>query len=62
MPGSVKGGTMKRSEKGFSVVGFLIVIAIILIMVGMVGPKLARKNSKAKLSAVPTSAIVRPAR
>jgi competence protein ComGC len=53
---------MKRSEKGFSVVDFLIVIAIILIMVGMVGPKLARKNSKTKLSAVPTSAIVRPAR
>jgi competence protein ComGC len=53
---------MPRSEKGFSVVDFLIVIAIILIVVGMVGPKLARKSSKAKLSAPATSALVRPAR
>lgn len=53
---------MKRNEKGFSIVDFLIVIAIMLIMVGMVGPKLARTNSKAKLPSASTTANVRPAR
>jgi competence protein ComGC len=53
---------MKRSNKGFSVVDVLIIIAILLIVVGMVGPKLARKDSKIKHSSAPISATVRPAR
>lgn len=53
---------MKRRDKGFSVVDFLIIMAIILILVGMVGPKLARKDGKAKSSSAPISATVRPAR
>jgi Tfp pilus assembly protein FimT len=53
---------MKRSDKGFSIVDVLIIIAILLIMVGMVGPKLARKDGKAKRSSAPISATLRPAR
>ena len=53
---------MKRNDKGFSIVDFLIIIAIMLIMVGMVGPKLARSNNKAKLSPPSTTATARPAR
>ena len=53
---------MKRNDKGFSIVDVLIIIAILLIVVGMVGPKLARKDSKAKPSSAPISATVRPAR
>jgi type II secretory pathway pseudopilin PulG len=53
---------MKRGNKGFSIVDVLIIIAILLIVVGMVGPKLARKDSKAKHSPAPISATVRPAR
>jgi competence protein ComGC len=53
---------MKRTAKGFSVVDILIIIAILLIVVGMVGPKLARKESKAKHSPPPISVTVRPAR
>jgi competence protein ComGC len=53
---------MKRSDKGFSIVDVLIIIAILLIMVGMVGPKLARKDSKVNHSPAPISATVRPAR
>ena len=53
---------MKRSDKGFSIVDVLIIIAIILIVVGMVGPKLARKGSKSKPSSAFMSATVRPAR
>ena len=53
---------MKRRDKGFSVVDFLIIMAIILILVGMVGPRLTRKDSKTKHSSAPISATVRPAR
>jgi Tfp pilus assembly protein FimT len=53
---------MRRSDKGFSIVDVLIIIAILLIVVGMVGPKLAHKDSKTKRSSAPISATVRPAR
>ncbi len=53
---------MKRNDKGFSLVDFLIVVAILLIMVGMVGPRLARTTSKAKLAPPSTTATIRPAR
>jgi competence protein ComGC len=53
---------MKRNNKGFSIVDVLIIIAIVLIVVGMVGPKVARKDSKAKSSSVPITATARPAR
>jgi Tfp pilus assembly protein FimT len=53
---------MKHQDKGFSIVDFLIIVAIVLIMVGMIGPRLARTSGGAKVSSSPTTTTVRPAR
>jgi competence protein ComGC len=54
---------MRRTESGFSIVDFLIIIALLLIVVGMFGPYIAKSRGKAKTAAVvASSARVIPAR
>ncbi len=48
---------MRRVESGFSIVDFLIVLALLLIVAGMVIPHIARSQVKAQ-----RTAVVRPAR
>jgi hypothetical protein len=60
-----KGGVMRRSGQGFSIVDFLIIVALLLIVIGMFGPRLAQSRKKANNTAVvtaPAQAPVRPAR
>jgi Tfp pilus assembly protein PilV len=55
---------MRQTNSGFSVIDFLIIVALLLIVVGMFGPRLAQSR-KAKNASAPTTcatAPVRPAR
>jgi len=55
---------MRRTDSGFSIVDFLIIVALLLIVIGMFGPRLAqsRKAKNASASATCATAPVRPAR
>jgi type II secretory pathway pseudopilin PulG len=56
---------MRRTESGFSIVDFLIIVALLLIVIGMFGPRLAQSRKKANNTAVvtaPAQTPVRPAR
>ena len=56
---------MRRSGQGFSIVDFLIIVALLLIVIGMFGPRLAQSRKKANKTAVatvPAQAPARPAR
>ena len=53
---------MRRTESGFSIVDFLIIMALLLILAGMIGPYYAQSRvSKVKNSPAVTAPI-RPAR
>ena len=55
---------MRQTNSGFSVIDFLIIVALLLIVVGMFGPRLAqsRKAKNASGSTTCATAPVRPAR
>jgi Tfp pilus assembly protein PilV len=55
---------MRRTNLGFSLVDFLIIVALLLIVIGMFGPRLAqsRKARNASASATCATAPARPAR
>lgn len=56
---------MRRPESGFSIVDFLIIVALLLIVVGMFGPRLAQSRNKVKTAPAASSTLkapVRPAR
>jgi competence protein ComGC len=56
---------MRRTESGFSIVDFMIIVALLLIVIGMFGPRLAQSRKKANHTAVatvPAQAPARPAR
>lgn len=56
---------MRRSGQGFSIVDFLIIVALLLIVIGMFGPRLAQSRKKANNPAfvtAPAQTPVRPAR
>lgn len=59
-----KGGAMRRNSLGFSIVDFLIIVALLLIVVGMFGPRLAqsRKAKAASATATCATTAARPAR
>ena len=48
---------MRRAESGFSIVDFLIILALLLIVAGMVIPHLAQSQIRAQ-----RTAVARPAR
>jgi Tfp pilus assembly protein PilV len=55
---------MRRTELGFSIVDFLIIVALLLIVIGMLGPRLAQSRNRtrnASTSATCATAPVRPA-
>jgi hypothetical protein len=55
---------MRRNSLGFSIVDFLIIVALLLIVVGMFGPRLAqsRKAKAASATATCATTAARPAR
>jgi hypothetical protein len=52
---------MRRIEPGFSIVDFLIIVALLLIVIGMFGPRLAQSR-KAKNAPVSTTCATAPVR
>jgi hypothetical protein len=42
-----EGGTVRHTNSGFSIVDFLIIMALMLIVVGLFGPLVRKSNSKA---------------
>jgi Tfp pilus assembly protein PilV len=55
---------MRRTNSGFSLIDFLIIVALLLIVIGMFGPRLAQSRKARNPSASTTCATVpvRPAR
>ena len=55
---------MRRIELGFSIIDFLIIVALLLIVIGMFGPRLAqsRRAKNASTSTTCATAPARPAR
>ena len=49
---------MRRTTKGFSIVDFLIIMALLLIVIGIFGPLVKKSNNKAKSSAAPAAVIL----
>jgi len=53
---------MRRTESGFSIVDFMIIVALLLIVIGMFGPRLAQSRKKANNTPVVTAPAQAPAR
>jgi hypothetical protein len=53
---------MRRTESGFSIVDFMIIVALLLIVIGMFGPRLAQSRKKANSGPVATAPAQAPAR
>ena len=49
---------MRRTNRGFSIVDFLIILALLLIVIGLFGPLVKRSSSKAKSPAVSASVVL----
>lgn len=60
--GLQKGGSMRPTESGFSVVDCLIIMALLLILAGMIGPYYAQSRASKVKNSPAVTAPVRPAR
>ena len=53
---------MRQTDSGFSIVDFLIIVALLLIVLGMFGPRLAQSRNKTRTASTSTTCATAPVR